>query len=91
MASSTWDVLSLRCLQGFQEGPQKAVRRWSAGSQGGVGQKVGSGNTPEKGWPLAWKGLPKQRTQEDSGAGGTQALGRQRLTWRRGQRGWSGE
>lgn len=62
MASSAGDVPSLRCLQGFREGPLKAGGSWNVRLKGGVGWKVSSEDTPEEGRPLARQRLPEQRT-----------------------------
>lgn len=62
VASSAGDVPSLRCLQGFREGPLKAGGSWNVRLKGGVGWEVSSEDTPEEGWPLAHQRLPEQRT-----------------------------
>lgn len=72
MASSAGDVPSLRCLQGFREGPLKAGGSWNVRLKGGVGWKVSSEDTPEEGRPLAGA-----EDREESGAGG--APGNQHL------------
>lgn len=67
VASSAGDVPSLRCLQGFREGPLKAGGSWNVRLKGGVGWKVSSEDTPEEGWPLARQRLPEQRTERRVG------------------------